>query len=427
MNSCSEEESRGNINVSLTNQSTHHITAAVDDGDGDGDDDDDDDDDNDDDDGDDDDGDLPVEDDESHCLPFRNVGDYSDDEGGDDQLLLRSVEDLEATDHKVMDNSYSDDTLYLRDVPSPSQQRLHSRDDQGLLDDDRPHFTPISKVSAIIDHFNSSMTTPSVAHHQESSITPTTHHQESSITPSVAHHQVSLSLTTHDMYSALVENVNYSYLLDSNSSNVSTQSLHGVSLPCSNSVSYIDVTPLMDKGCLHTTAAVPVEIKGGTVSPLSVESADCNAATIRRSYSRRQLSYQLVTTGLEGEEVVDEDRVVDHRFNQFVASVATCSTEGHLSRPFSITTTAAIIVCVLHAAAVIGLALLVSAIISLTNMAGSMIASIIMVHIYLLLTPWRWMLLALKRVSLVGHSAASIIEPPSVAYQVRGRTCSSTE
>lgn len=379
MNSCSEEESRGNLNISLTNQSTHHITAAVDD--------------------DDDDGDLPVEDDESHCLPFRNVGDCSDDEGGDDQLLLRSVEDLEVTDHKVMDSCYSDDTLYLRDVPSPSQQRLHNRDDLRLLDDDRPHFTPISKVSAIIDHFNSSITTPSVAHHQESSITPTTNHQESSIAPSVAHHQVSLSLTTHDTYSALVENANYSYLLDSNSSNVSTQSLHGVSLPCSNSVSYIDVTPLMDKGkgCLHTTAAIPVEIKGGTVSPLSVESADCNAATIRRSYSRRQLSYQLVTTGLEEEEVVDEGRVVDHRFNQFVASVATTN-EVHPSRPFSITTTAAIIVCVLHVAAVIGLALLVSAIISLTNVAGSMIASIIMVHIYLLLTPWRWMLLALKRV-----------------------------
>ena len=252
-------------------------------------------------------------------------------------MLLGSVEDLEATDHKVMDSCYSDDTLYLRDVPSPSQQRLHSRDDLRLLDDDRPHFTPIS---------------------------------------------------------------NYSYLLDSNSSNVSTQSLHGVSLPCSNSVSYIDVTPLIDKGkgCLHTTAAVPVEIKGGTVSPLSVESADCNAATIRRSYSRRQLSYQLVTTGLEEEEeVVDEGRVVDPRFNQFVDSVATTN-EGHPSRPFSITTTAAIIVCVLHVAAVIGLALLVSAIISLTNVAGSMIASIIMVHIYLLLTPWRWMLLALKRV-----------------------------
>jgi len=372
MNSCSEEESRGNLNVSLTNQSTHHITAAVDDDDGDGD--------------------LPVEDDddgdESHYLPFRNVGDYSDDdEGGDDQLLLRSVEDLEATDHKVMDSCYSDDTLYLRDVPSLSQQRLHNRDDLRLLDDDRPHFTPISKVSAIIDHFNSSITTPSVAHHQESSITPTTHHQESSITPSVAHHQVSLSLTTHDTYSALVENANYSYLLDSNSnsSNVSTQSLHGVSLPCSNSVSYIHVTPVEIKG------------KGGTVSPLSVESADCNAAMIKRSYSRRQLSYQLVTTGLEEEVVVDEGRVVDHLFNQFVASVATTN-EGHPSRPFSITTTAAIIVCVLHVAAVIGLALLVSAIRSLTNVAGSMIASIIMVHIYLLLTPWRWMLLALKRV-----------------------------
>jgi hypothetical protein len=207
-------------------------------------------------------------------------------------------------------------------------------------------------------------------------------------------------MTTHDTYSALVENVNYSYLLDSHSSNVSTQSLHGVSLPlCSNSVSSKDVTPLMDKGCLHTAAAV--EIKGSTVSPLSVESADCNAATIRRSYSRRQLSYQLVTTGLqeEAEEVVDEGRgrVVDHRFNQVVDSLAT-TTEGHPSRPVSITSAAAIIVCVLHAAAVIGLALLVSAIISLTNVAGSMIASIIMMHIYLLLTPWRLMLLALNRV-----------------------------
>ena len=407
MDSSSEDESSGG---SPTNQIPQHITAAVDDDEDavmgsivmtdDIDDDyidDDDDDDNDNDDGDDDlddddiddDDDLPV-DNESQCLPFRTVGDYSDDGNGDrddedgyrdvDPLLFQSVEDLKVADDdvRVMVNNRccSDDTLFLRDVPSPSQQRQYSSgDQQRLLDDDRPHFTHISKVPAIIEHFNSS-------------ITPKAHHQVSSITPTACHHQVSPSLTAQDTYSALVENTNCSYLLGSRSSNASTHNIHGIS---TDSVGTVVATPLLD---LHTIAAV--EIKG-TVSPLSVESADCNAAAatvIRRSYSRRQLGYHLFfTMGLGGEEFVQGVALVN-RFNHFVGSVA--STEGRPSRPVSITTA---VVGVLHVAVVIGLALLVSAIISLTNVVGSMITSMmIMMYRYLLLTPWRWMLFTIQRV-----------------------------
>jgi len=275
-------------------------------------------------------------------LPLRSVGDSDGEEDLSlDPSLFLSVEDLEETASVEM---------FLRDVPSPSRQ---------LLDDDRPQFTSISKVSGSIDHFRSSIITPTAA---------------------AAHHEPSPSLTAQE--TCLVQNASSSYLLESSGSNVSTQYIHGVSIA---GVDYVG----------------DLEIKG-TVSPLSVESEGDNAK-IMRSFSRTQLSCRLFTMGLVREEFVDEgvglttstDRKRGPSTAREIYRRGKSNSAYDYSRSsVSVTTTAT--VGVLLRLAMTALSLMLGAVISVTSMVGSMIASVIMMYIYIVLAPWRWTLSVLQ-------------------------------